>query len=737
MGWGAWERNCRLGVDLTASGGGASRTVTATFYFDSTVRVTDTTNTLSWNGARSGSKTPGMSRDGAGVAQIHQISWTEDLVYGSGRSISLSSWMKLIEYVPDGRLDCWGSVDLPARPYELPNQPPSVSVTRVSDTQHNVSWTTNWTGEDGPRPWHIVDVERWDNVSNTWIRIANVAWDVTSFSDTSTQPDRVYRYRVRANNSAGSSAWTEGTPTDSFTTPAAHTNLLWKKDGADVVLEWTKTSTLAVQTEIQESTNGGSTWTTVATVPAGTSTWRHSSPSTLVTHRYQIRPVVGGRTGAWTVSTVVQLLTAPAAPSNLAPGSVTLDSIADPITATWQHNPLDGTAQAAYELRYRIGAAAWTTVTGTTASSRTFAAGTWPYGAAVEWQVRTKGQHVDWSPWSVPALFRTGAKPIATIQTPAAGVEVATPDMPISWTYFDAESTAQAGAEIELWDGLALVWSRSVSGVGATVQPPPVANGATLTVKVRVLDGSGLWSLWTTRTVVVDFVPPPTPAGSVTWDDTLGVAVITITNPPRDPGDDLVDAQYNQVWRSLDAGRTWVLVADLVLVDGTVTDRAALAFGTSWYRITAVSSTPTAADSAPIVLQADTCWLWLSGGPGLDVVARARAQASVATSTGRPKKLHRFVGDASPTEFAAPTARDSSWAISGKVAAHPADDARTAEWSSWAAWEAISMVPAPILFRDPLGRRAWVSISDVSVTHQPGESLATVSCTVTRVGGHD
>ena len=54
MGWGSWERNTRLGVFLEHNGANPA-TVTAKFWFESTVNVTDNSNTLSWSGAASGS----------------------------------------------------------------------------------------------------------------------------------------------------------------------------------------------------------------------------------------------------------------------------------------------------------------------------------------------------------------------------------------------------------------------------------------------------------------------------------------------------------------------------------------------------------------------------------------------------------------------------------------------------------------------------------------------------------
>ena len=194
-----------------------------------------------------------------------------------------------------------------------------------------------------------------------------------------------------------------------------------------------------------------------------------------------------------------------------------------------------------------------------------------------------------------------------------------------------------------------------------------------------------------------------------------------------------VDAEYNRVLRSVDGGLTWQLVADQIPLNGSLLDRAAYSHGETLYRIVAVSATPTTADSLPISLDADSCWIWISGGPGFDIVARGRANAGVDAARGRPKVLHRFVGDDAVTEFASLRGRERRWGISVEVAAHVDDVARVERWDTWPAWDMVADLPAPLLYRDALGRRAYVSIGDVNVRHKAGNPYATISTTVTRV----
>jgi hypothetical protein len=72
----------------------------------------------------------------------------------------------------------------------------------VSTTQINLSWTDNSSNEDGFR------IERCtgNNCSN-FAQIAQTVSNVTSFPNTGLANNTWYRYRVRAFNAAGNSAY--------------------------------------------------------------------------------------------------------------------------------------------------------------------------------------------------------------------------------------------------------------------------------------------------------------------------------------------------------------------------------------------------------------------------------------------------------------------------------------------------------------------------------------------------
>ena len=102
---------------------------------------------------------------------------------------------------------------------------------------------------------------------------------------------------------------------------------------------------------------------------------------------------------------------------------------------------------------------------------------------------------------------------------------------------------------------------------------------------------------------------------------------------------------------------------------------------------------------------------------------------AVALTAGRTKVLHAFAGRADPVEFTG-TARNRAYEVSGNVDGFGTHADR---WGTWEAWEAIADLPAPLLYRDPLGRRAYVSVGEVKVSHGVDSDKAKVSATLTVV----
>lgn len=87
-------------------------------------------------------------------------------------------------------------------PPPLPNAPSGLSAFAVSAAQINLSWTDNASNETGFK------IERCTGATCTnYAQIATVGANVTAFSNTGLTKNTTYRYRIRAYNTAGNSAF--------------------------------------------------------------------------------------------------------------------------------------------------------------------------------------------------------------------------------------------------------------------------------------------------------------------------------------------------------------------------------------------------------------------------------------------------------------------------------------------------------------------------------------------------
>jgi hypothetical protein len=85
----------------------------------------------------------------------------------------------------------------------LPNTPSSLTATAISSSQINLAWTDSASNETGFK------IERCTGATCTnFVQIATVGANVKNYSNTSLKKNTSYRYRIRAYNGSGNSAYT-------------------------------------------------------------------------------------------------------------------------------------------------------------------------------------------------------------------------------------------------------------------------------------------------------------------------------------------------------------------------------------------------------------------------------------------------------------------------------------------------------------------------------------------------
>ena len=595
-----------------------------------------------------------------------------------------------------------------------PSAPSTPTIARVSDTKQTVSWN-RVASTSAPYSSQQVQRREYSNGAwSAWTSIATVATAYTtaganSISDTGTVANRQYQYRVKATNGSGE-AYSGGSGSV-FTTPTAPSSLVAEKQ-ADSSIILTLTQAVphsSYKTTLQYSLNAGGSWTALTVLNNGVLTYQWTPPagSSVV---FQARVAVDSAgsvgdalTSTWRQSNTVGLTAPPSAPSALSPNGPAFD--AGTIQEfTWKHNTVDSSAQSAYELHYRIGAAGWTT-TGKVASSiakLTFPADTFVNGNDYQWEVRTWGADATASPWSSTATFTASAPPSVTITAPDVILDTST--LVLSWSYYDPEGSAQSqwAAQLLLLDEV--VESKSGSGPASSVEfATRLADDTEYQVMVQVRDGDSLWSEWDQVTFTTSFLTPPIPFLALSWGEDTGSVAATVNNSTGD-----IDPISNVILRSLDGGESWEEVG-VAPVDGIGFDSTVpLGMPSVLYKVIAWTSLPSSAESEVQEISTVGIVGYWSVGEMFENVIQLRVNQGgpprIDLKTGVFQKvLHYYAGRTSPVET-----MGEATAVTGDVefvvtTVQDRDQARI-----------MAKMPAPHLLRLPDGTTVFASLGPVS-----------------------
>ncbi|MFW7414764.1 hypothetical protein [Demequina sp. SO4-18] len=551
-------------------------------YYNSSEGVSDSSNDFDvtggdWPGRSNASPTISIPF-GGGQQLIYDETTRFNKTYGSSYNVTFAASLSGINYW-GGTITESGSSNVPAREYAVPTAPNKPTVTRNNDGSQTVAWYRN-ASTAGRVETQRVQRRIFNGSWGGWATIATLGTDYTtsgsqSYTDTATIGNRAYEYRIVAQNSSGSAT---STPSGTvYTTPATPSSVVASKlSGGDIRVRIDPAQVVgSVEFVIQHSTNGGASYSALATVDAGTILFDyvHTSPEPTDTHRYRVACKVDASTAeagdnlqsGWRTSNTVQLEAPPNAPSNLGPSSpVALEYFTR--TLTWTHNPVDSSAQTKFQLRHRAAGGAWTTTAEVTSGDSEWEMGLDTYYSEtdVEWEVRTWGSHEDPSPWSPTASFVVSDLPQVNITAPADSATLTDSDLTVAWAYTHSDSP-QAQWRVTLYgqSGNALE-ARAGSGTTSSVaMDTALQDGRTYTVYVEVRSATGLWSSASEAiglpavesTVTVDYVSPREVGVSAEFYRDSGAVAITITPD---------GANFRGTWVS----NTAYFVGDVVARDG-------------------------------------------------------------------------------------------------------------------------------------------------------------------------
>lgn len=531
-------------------------------------------------------------------------------------------------------------VPISAITYYAPNAPSGLASVRESDSKNVLSWTGPSTSTT--KPVSAILVERQVD-GGSWSQVASLAASSTGYNDTSTSADHSYAYRVRAQNVAGYSGYaTSGT---TYNTPAAPTKVEASRLAeTTVALAIANPANTATALELQRSTDAAS-WADVATID-GTVTEATDEPGG-GTFYYRARNTRGELASDWSpASNAVVTITPPNAPTLKAPPSgAVVRKAQSSIEFQWAHNPIDGSAQTAAELRLSTdGGATWETVAVEGDGASYAVSNAFAVNSTVTWGARTKGAHEDFGPWSGNRVFYVRQEPSVAFSEPADGFIVENTPIEVSLQY-DDPSGELAGAVLTVTDGAKAVYTRNM---GTSTEAVILAsewlpeNGMMYTLEVSMRSTSTL-SASAVRAVSVDFVLPKPADVSVENDVETGYANLVVY---VGEGEGLEEPASVAVWR--EHGGKRVLLADGLQAGSAVVDRYAPINSDYRYIVTSFADSG-AANSTAVPARIDSQWFYfLFGGE----VAKGRINPSGSRKVTRPNRRQvHFAGRALPVSF--------------------------------------------------------------------------------------
>lgn len=593
------------------------------------------------------------------------------------------------------------TITIPAKVYDPPATPSAFSVSRTSDVKHTLSWSASPTTA---APITAFDIQRSVNDA-TFTTVATLSGSARSWIDTTNHANKKIEWRIRARNTEGSSSYVEsanwyGTPATPQTAPTA------VKSGSNIVITTTDDpAPYGNGWTWEHSTDGGSTWSFLASTNeiSGADTYTHVSPNSAETHTYRARQWMDSNPNAVTLhsgytpaSATVQLLTPPLAPTLVAPLG-TVSSTAATVF-TWEHRPVDTTAQTAAELGWSDDdGSSWTTLTATTAETLTVAAETWSPGTVL-WKVRTKGAHAAFGPWSATASFTVADPPAVTITSPADLSTWTSNLLQLSISFTDNQGASMVSWSADLLTGGQVIDSINITGsaTNSIFSNTTLEDGTDYTVNVRAVSGTGLTSEDATATVTVDFIDPLPPTLEAEWDDANGTTNFVVGFTVPTGGEAATD--HVRIERFDEVLNGWVLVADdLPDSAGAGDDQVPLNIDAA-YRAVAVSANGVQAYTWKTVTTTSSR-AWLASDLGR---IQLHHGLQMSPAFGHEVVMETYLGDTYPTAHYG--------------SARPVTISLTATWLGDERQQDVNVVLGrDVYYRDPAGRAFTASVSSVSV----------------------
>lgn len=347
----------------------------------------------------------------------------------------------------------------------------------------------------------------------------------------------------------------------------------------------------------------------------------------------------------------------------------------------------------------------------------TWAANTFTTGTGVEWQVATKGQHVDFSDWSSTSTYTFATTPVVTISSPVDASTYASPVLTVAWT----ASQTQAQWELALFDSLGYQLE-ALSGSGTTNSvtfATRLLQSGSYSVAVNSRSSAGLWSDPASSDFTVTFPSPSLVSVAVTWDSAVGWALCEFS-AATPVGGEVAPDQVDLFRSDKGINGPWELVAEAVPLNGTtITDTEAAVDGNAiWVARARNTTLGTEIDGQPATTEIDVESGYLSAGPGYELslaLLYGGGSDGPATnfSAGKPNRsVITLDGGTKPRRVLIETPEvGRKLDYNGRLYGTNPQGVDTRDLL-----EAIAVLDGPHLYRDPDGRKLYGALSTPSIS---------------------
>ncbi len=204
-----------------------------------------------------------------------------------------------------------------------PAAPGNLSVSAITARELTLTWTDNSVNETG------FEIERSLTAQSGFLPVATTAADARSWTDTTLEPGTLYYFRVRATNSAGSSAYDNASVTTLPLPPAVPGSLsVSATSPTRIDLNWIDSSDNETEFQVERSTLAAPAFVLVATLSANITTWADNNLSANTLYSYRIRALnTGGSSPYSDVASTTTLAAPPSAPTSLTATSISPSQI--------------------------------------------------------------------------------------------------------------------------------------------------------------------------------------------------------------------------------------------------------------------------------------------------------------------------------------------------------------------------------------------------------------------------